>query len=210
MATWSFRERAVWSLPPSGPMISVRRRSTAMWMSSSSSAKRNSSLSSSAAIWSRPPLICSLSSALRTPARSSARACACEPRTSSRQSRRSNPIEALIRANRGSGGSSKRGMRWRTIGATGARSEDQCRTSERLGGSLQARVGEAQVWGRAAGPVLGDERLVSVITRSGAGSHAVDSASLSADATRSTSPSLIAGKNGSASRRADASSATGN
>ena len=37
VATWSLRERAVWSLPPTGPAISVRRRSTAMWMSSSSS-----------------------------------------------------------------------------------------------------------------------------------------------------------------------------
>ena len=37
VATWSLRDRAVWSLPPTGPATSVTRRSTAMWMSSSSS-----------------------------------------------------------------------------------------------------------------------------------------------------------------------------
>lgn len=30
VATWSFRERPVWSLPPSGPMSSVNRRSFAV------------------------------------------------------------------------------------------------------------------------------------------------------------------------------------
>ena len=40
VTTWSLRERAVCSLPPTGPAISVRRRSIAMWMSSSSSVKR--------------------------------------------------------------------------------------------------------------------------------------------------------------------------
>jgi hypothetical protein len=37
VATWSLRERAVCSLPPTAPAISVTRRSIAMWMSSSSS-----------------------------------------------------------------------------------------------------------------------------------------------------------------------------
>src|SRR5688572_14583793 len=41
VATWSLRERAVWSLPPTGPTISVSRRSTAMWMSSSPASNRN-------------------------------------------------------------------------------------------------------------------------------------------------------------------------
>ena len=40
VATWSLRERAVWSLPPTGPAISVSRRSIAMWMSSSSASER--------------------------------------------------------------------------------------------------------------------------------------------------------------------------
>ena len=38
VATWSLRERAVCSRPPTGPASSVSRRSTAMWMSSSSGA----------------------------------------------------------------------------------------------------------------------------------------------------------------------------
>ena len=47
VATWSLRERAVCSLPPTGPTISVSRRSIAMWTSSSASSKRNSPSSSS-------------------------------------------------------------------------------------------------------------------------------------------------------------------
>ena len=54
MATWSLRERAVWSLPPTGPTRSVRRRSTAMWMSTSSGANGNVPPASSAATWSSP------------------------------------------------------------------------------------------------------------------------------------------------------------
>ena len=38
VTTWSLRERAVCRRPPTGPTSSVRRRSTAMWMSSSSGA----------------------------------------------------------------------------------------------------------------------------------------------------------------------------
>ena len=41
VATWSLRERPVCSLPPSGPMSSLRRRSFAVWMSSSSSCGAN-------------------------------------------------------------------------------------------------------------------------------------------------------------------------
>ena len=41
VATWSLRDRAVCSLPPTGPTISVSRRSIAMWMSSSPSANGN-------------------------------------------------------------------------------------------------------------------------------------------------------------------------
>ena len=47
VATWSLRERAVWSLPPTGPTISVRRRSIAMWMSSSAGWNSNVPRSSS-------------------------------------------------------------------------------------------------------------------------------------------------------------------
>ena len=41
VATWSLRERAVCSLPPTGPASSVTRRSIAMWMSSSSGRNGN-------------------------------------------------------------------------------------------------------------------------------------------------------------------------
>ena len=44
VATWSLRERAVWSLPPTGPASSVTRRSIAMWMSSSSVGERERAL----------------------------------------------------------------------------------------------------------------------------------------------------------------------
>ena len=56
VATWSLRERAVWSLPPTGPTISVSRRSIAMWMSSSSGWTSNVSASISARTASRPLL----------------------------------------------------------------------------------------------------------------------------------------------------------
>ena len=79
VATWSLRERPVWSLPPTGPTISVSRRSTAMWMSSSSSRKSNSPASSSAATASRPRSSSASSSASSTPARSSPAACTREP-----------------------------------------------------------------------------------------------------------------------------------
>ena len=41
VATWSLRERAVCSLPPTGPASSVSRRSIAMWTSSSSGRNGN-------------------------------------------------------------------------------------------------------------------------------------------------------------------------
>ena len=44
VTTWSLRERAVCSRPPTGPAISVRRRSIAMWMSSSSALEREAPL----------------------------------------------------------------------------------------------------------------------------------------------------------------------
>ena len=74
VATWSFRERAVWSFPPTGPMISVSRRSIAMWMSSSSSSTTKLSLSISSRTASRPRSICSRSSSPMIPLRVSMRA----------------------------------------------------------------------------------------------------------------------------------------
>ena len=76
VATWSLRERAVWSLPPTGPTISVSRRSTAMWMSSSSSSNRNDPPSSSSATRSSPCNSASRSDSEMIPAAASMVACA--------------------------------------------------------------------------------------------------------------------------------------
>ncbi len=102
VATWSLRERAVWSLPPSGPRISVTRRSIAMWMSSSPSANSNSPRSSSVATVSRAPSRAPSSSSVSTPASRRARACAREPRMSWGQrrlieaDRRVQPVEQRV------------------------------------------------------------------------------------------------------------------
>ena len=82
VATWSLRERAVWSFPPTAPTISVSRRSTAMWMSSSESRKANSPSSSSAATRSRPPNSSSRSASLMMPVAASMSACARDCATS--------------------------------------------------------------------------------------------------------------------------------
>ncbi len=71
VATWSLRERAVCSLPPTAPTISVSRRSTAMWMSSSESRNGNSPASSSAATRSSPPSSSSRSESVMMPAAAS-------------------------------------------------------------------------------------------------------------------------------------------
>ena len=76
VATWSFRERAVCSLPPTGPAISVSRRSIAMWMSSSPSATTNVSASISSRTASSPFSSSVRSSSLMIPLRASIRACA--------------------------------------------------------------------------------------------------------------------------------------
>ena len=71
VATWSLRERAVCSLPPTGPTISVRRRSIAMWMSSSGRRNGNSPPSSSSATRSSPPSSSSRSASVMIPAAAS-------------------------------------------------------------------------------------------------------------------------------------------
>ena len=67
VATWSLRERAVCSRPPTGPTISVSRRSIAMWMSSSPSANGNVPSASSARTTSSPRCSSSPSSAEMIP-----------------------------------------------------------------------------------------------------------------------------------------------
>ena len=70
----------MWSLPPTGPAISVSRRSIAMWMSSSSGSKAKlARLRARAATASRPSSMRSSSSSSSTPAARSARACARDP-----------------------------------------------------------------------------------------------------------------------------------
>src|SRR4051812_3093327 len=108
VATWSLRLRAVCSLPPTAPTISVSRRSTAMWMSSSESAKLNSLLSSSSCTRSRPLSSSSRSPSLMIPAEASMVACARDCSTSYGYRRQSKPIEALRVWKIGSGGREKR------------------------------------------------------------------------------------------------------
>jgi hypothetical protein len=76
VATWSLRERAVCSLPPTGPASSVTRRSTAMWMSSSSWSKSKPPLTSSASTASSAASSASRSSSPMICWAASIRACA--------------------------------------------------------------------------------------------------------------------------------------
>ena len=110
VATWSLRERAVCSLPPTGPTISVSRRSIAMWMSSSSSRNANSPASSSSSTRSSPLSSASRSASQMIPAAASIFACARDCSMSYGPSRQSNPIEALSCWKTGSCGMEKRDM----------------------------------------------------------------------------------------------------
>jgi len=76
VATWSLRERAVWSLPPTGPSSSVSRRSIAIWMSSSSTWTSNVSSSISFRTAASPRSSETRSSAPMMPRLASIRACA--------------------------------------------------------------------------------------------------------------------------------------
>ena len=98
-------------VPPTGPAISVRRRSIAMWMSSSSSRNAKSPASSSSATRSSPAWIASRSSALMIPASASIDACARDCSMSYGARRQSKPIEAFRAWKTGSWGSAKRDMR---------------------------------------------------------------------------------------------------
>ena len=82
VATWSLRERAVCSLPPTGPAISVSRRSIAMWMSTSSGSNGNSPSSSSRSTRSSPASSASRSASEMIPAAASIVACARDCSTS--------------------------------------------------------------------------------------------------------------------------------
>jgi hypothetical protein len=77
-ATWSLRERPVCSAAPAG-VISVSRRSTAVWMSSSVARNLNSPLSSSRLTRRRPRSIDVSFVFEMMPAAASPRACAMLP-----------------------------------------------------------------------------------------------------------------------------------
>ena len=72
VATWSLRERPVWSLPARAPISSPSSRSIAMWMSSSDSSKAKPGASIRARTRSRPAAISSASASVSTPTRASA------------------------------------------------------------------------------------------------------------------------------------------
>mmetsp|Transcript_23554 Transcript_23554/g.63391 ORF Transcript_23554/g.63391 Transcript_23554/m.63391 type:complete len:210 (+) Transcript_23554:1024-1653(+) len=99
VATWSLRERPVWSLPPFGPMSSVRRRSFAVWISSSPGLSSNVPAAHSARTCSSPATICVFSSAVSV---GEALAYAIEPFRSTSQKTLSKPIDALKRSISGS------------------------------------------------------------------------------------------------------------
>ena len=96
--------------PPTGPAISVSRRSTAMWMSSSSSRNGNVPARSSPSTASSPASSASRSSSPMMPCAASMRACARDCATSYGQRRRSTSSERLMDAKSGSWGSAKRDM----------------------------------------------------------------------------------------------------
>src|SRR5438105_121056 len=110
VATWSLRERAVWSLPATGPASSVSRRSIAMWMSSSSSRNVKRPSSSSDETASSPRRSASRSSAERIARSASMRTWARDWAMSCGHRRRSKPIEEFSRRKSGCCCSRKRDM----------------------------------------------------------------------------------------------------
>src|SRR3954469_22426635 len=131
VATWSLRERAVCSRPPTGPAISVRRRSIAMWMSSSSAANGKLPSLSSRSAASSPSSSAARSASVMTPRAASIRACARDCATSYGHRRRSKASELLSARKRSSCGSEKRDTELRLdgrkpvgdLGALGGQSE---------------------------------------------------------------------------------------
>src|SRR5271157_4818428 len=95
-ATWSLRERAVCSLPATGPTMSASRLSTFIWMSSSAREKGNFPASISPLTSARPLAMASASAASTIPWRASMATWAREPAISWAASLRSKSIEALI------------------------------------------------------------------------------------------------------------------
>ena len=94
-ATWSLRERAVWSRLPASPMRAVSRASTFIWISSLSAVNSTFPASMSARMDWRPCTMAAPSSAERMPVAASILAWAMEPVISSLYSRWSKEIDAF-------------------------------------------------------------------------------------------------------------------
>ena len=94
-ATWSFRDRAVWSRFPASPMRAVSSASTFMWMSSLSAVNVTFPASMSARMPWSPPMMAAASSLEMMPQSPSIRAWAMEPVMSSLYSLWSKLMEAL-------------------------------------------------------------------------------------------------------------------
>ena len=97
VTTWSLRERAVCSRPPTGPTSSVRRRSIAMWMSSSSVVEREALLGELGFDGIQAASSASRSASREIPRAASMRACARDCAMSWGHSRRSKSNEAFRR-----------------------------------------------------------------------------------------------------------------
>ena len=109
VATWSLRERPVWSFPPTGP---DRARSSSvsrfMWTSSRAGSHSTAPASTSARSETSPRSSVATSSSVSSPARPSPRTCAIEPAMSSSASAASTSIERVKSAIRASGPPSNR------------------------------------------------------------------------------------------------------
>src|SRR3990170_4995344 len=101
-ATWSLRERPVWSFAATGPSRSPRAASRLRWTSSSAGSQANLPAATSAVRASSPPTSSASSTAVTSPARASPCTCAIEPRRSSAARARSTSIERVKSAASGS------------------------------------------------------------------------------------------------------------
>src|ERR1700730_13836239 len=170
VATWSLRERAVWSLPPTSPTSSVSRRSIAMWMSSSPSANGNEPSVSSCSICSMPRCSGSRSSAPMIPRAASIDACARDCSTSYGPSRQSNPIESFRPRKVACWGSATRDTA-AILGRRGEmlRPQRPYDLAERLSHTLDLPVcqpGEEGQRDRTSGDVLTDRKLALAMPES--------------------------------------------
>ena len=102
VATWSLRERPVWSRPATGPTRSARADSRLRWTSSRAGSQVKRSAATSSASDSSPVTSSSTCSPVSSPARPSPRTCAIEPEMSSAASSRSTSIELVNASTRAS------------------------------------------------------------------------------------------------------------